>query len=35
VETLYGLLMLQYRARPDENFVVHQQFKQLTYQAMI
>jgi len=35
VETLYGLLMLQYSARPDENFVVHQQFKQLTYQAMI
>lgn len=34
-EALYGLLMLQYRARPDENFVTKQRFKQLTYQAMI
>jgi CubicO group peptidase (beta-lactamase class C family) len=34
VEELVGLLMLQYSTRPDENFVVHQQFKQLAYQAM-
>ncbi len=34
-EALYGLLMLQYSLRPDEEFTVHQQFKQLTYQAMI
>jgi CubicO group peptidase (beta-lactamase class C family) len=34
-ESMFGLLLLQYQARPLQEFSLHQQFKQMTYQAMI